>query len=97
MDAIERRFMSLIKASWYWNIFLTSLLDHLTSKTTLRKRDPPGVLVLSTDEEATIIKWVFGMQDCDLSISLHQLKFKMAELTQTHATPFKNGIPRTSW
>jgi hypothetical protein len=32
------------------------------------------------------------MQECDLLISLHQLKFKVEKLTQTCATPFKSGI-----
>ncbi len=95
MDAIERRFISLRMVSWYWNIPLTSPLDHLTSKTMLKKHGPPGVL--SANEEATIVEWVFGMQECSLSISLHQLKLKVAELTQTRATLFKNGIPKTSW
>jgi hypothetical protein len=34
MDTIERGFTSLKEASRYWNIPLTSLLDHLTNKTT---------------------------------------------------------------
>jgi len=58
---------------------LTSLSNHLTSKTTLRKCGPPGVL--SANEEVTIIEWVLGMQECDVSISLHQLKLKVVELT----------------
>jgi hypothetical protein len=33
MDTIERGFMSLREASRYWNIPLTSLLNHLTNKT----------------------------------------------------------------
>jgi hypothetical protein len=49
----------LKKASWYWNIFLTSLLNHLTGKTISRKCGPPGVLL--ADEDATIIEWIFGM------------------------------------
>jgi len=94
MDAIEKRFMLLRKANQYWNILLTILLDHLTSTTTLRKRGPPGVL--SIDEDAIVVESIFGMQECGLSISLHKLKIKVAELTQTSATQLKNGIPRTS-
>jgi hypothetical protein len=90
MDAIERGFMSLRKASQYWNIPLTSLSNHFINKTTSKKCGPPRVLLV--DEEATIVEWVFGM-----SISLHQLELKVGELKQTCATPFKNGIPRTSW
>ncbi len=51
---------------------------------------------LSVDEEAIVVESIFGMQECGLSISLHQLKLKMAELSQTRVTPFKNGIPGTS-
>jgi hypothetical protein len=87
--------MSLKKASRYWNIPLTSLLDHLISKTTSRKCGP--LRVLSADEEAAIFEWVFGMQEWGMTFSLHRLKLKVVELTQIRATPFKNGIPGTSW
>jgi hypothetical protein len=33
-------------------------------------------------------------KECGLSISLHQLKIKVDELTQTRPTPFQNGNPR---
>jgi hypothetical protein len=59
MDTIERGFTSLRNASRYWNILLTSLSNHLTSKTMSRKRGPLGIL--SIDEEAIIVEWVFGM------------------------------------
>jgi hypothetical protein len=95
MDAIERGFISLRKASRYWSIPLTSLSNHFINKTTSRKRGPPRVL--SVDEEVAIVEWVFGIQECGLSISLHQLKLKVGELTRTCATPLKNGIPITSW
>jgi hypothetical protein len=69
MDAIERGFTSLRKASRYWNIPLTSLSDHFIDKTISRKCGPLGVLL--TNEEVAIIEWVFGMQECSMSISLH--------------------------
>jgi hypothetical protein len=59
MDTIERGFMLLKKASQYWNILLTSLSNHLTNKTMPTKCGPLGIL--SIDEEATIVRWVFGM------------------------------------
>jgi hypothetical protein len=37
------------------------------------------------------------MQKCGLSITFHQLKMKVVELTQTKPTPFKNGILGNSW
>jgi hypothetical protein len=61
MDIIERKFMLLKKASRYWNIPLTSPSNHLTDKTTSRKRGPLGVL--SVDEEVAVVEWVFGMQN----------------------------------
>jgi hypothetical protein len=79
MDAIERGFTSLKKASWYWNIPLTNLSNHLIDNTTSKKHGPPRILL--TNEEVTIVEWVLGMQECNLSISLHQLKPKMAKLT----------------
>jgi hypothetical protein len=45
----------------------------------LRKCGPLGVLLV--DEEATIVERAFGMQECGLSISLHQLTLKLVELT----------------
>jgi hypothetical protein len=69
MHTIEKRFMSLRKVNRYWNMPLTSLSDHLTSKITSRKRGPPRVF--SVDEEAIAVEWVFGMHECSLSISLH--------------------------
>jgi len=75
MDTIERRFMSLRKASRYWNIPLTSLSNHFIDKTTSIKCGPPKVLLV--DEKATVVEWVFGIRECNLSISLHQLKLKV--------------------
>jgi hypothetical protein len=37
------------------------------------------------------------MQECGLFITLQQLKMKVAEVTQTKPTPFKNGMPIESW
>jgi hypothetical protein len=45
----------------------------------------------------TIVTWVLGMQECELLITLQQLKMKIVEFTQTRPTPFKHGIPRKSW
>jgi hypothetical protein len=57
---------------------LTSLSNHFIDKTTLRKHGPPRVLLI--DEEAIVVEWVFGIHECGLLISLHQLKFKVGEL-----------------
>jgi hypothetical protein len=74
---------------------LTSLLNHLFGNITSRKCGPPKVLLV--DEKASFVEWVFGMHESNMSISLHQLKLKVAKLTWTCARPFNNGILGTSW
>ncbi len=46
--------------------------------------------VLIKEEDAILIKWTLDMQECGLSISLQQLKMKVAKLTQTKDTPFQS-------
>jgi hypothetical protein len=53
--------------------------------------------VLMEEEDAAMLTWTLTMQERELSISLQQLKMKVAELTQTKATPFRDGIPSNSW
>jgi hypothetical protein len=80
MDDVERGRCSLRKASVSWNIFWSSFFDHLNKKTRSRKmglRD-----VLTKEEDVVLIKWTLNMQECGLSISLQQLKTKVAKLTQ---------------
>jgi hypothetical protein len=48
--------------------------------------------VLIDEKEVIIVYWVLGMQECGLSITLQQLLLKVAKLTQTQVTPFKDGI-----
>ncbi len=48
--------------------------------------------MLIDEKEVIIVYWIFGMQECGLSITLQQLKLKVAELTQTQVAPFKDGI-----
>jgi hypothetical protein len=65
--------MSLRKASQYWKhtfdkpIRPSHCQDYI--KKTSRKHGPLGIL--SVDEEVVVVEWVFGMQECSLSISLH--------------------------
>ncbi len=51
-----------------------------------KKIGPLGVLTKEEDE--AIITWVLNMQECGLSITLQQLKWKVAKVTQTQPTPF---------
>jgi hypothetical protein len=52
--------------------------------------------VLSDEEEASVVKWVLKMEDGQ-SVSIQQLKLKVAEITQSRPTPFTKGIPGDSW
>lgn len=95
MDVVEKRTHSLRCANITWNIFLSSLFNHLNGKTRFWKMGPIGVLMAKKDVK--VIKWTLTMQKCGLSINLHQLKMKVAKLTQTRPTLFQNGIPSNSW
>jgi hypothetical protein len=53
--------------------------------------------VLITKEDKVVVFWVLAMQDVGLSISVQQLKMKVAKFTQTKSTPFQGGILKTSW
>jgi glutaredoxin-related protein len=56
---------------------------------------PKGVLI--EKKYVVVMKWTLDMQECGLSISLQQLKMKVAKLTQIKDTPFRNGILSNSW
>ncbi len=86
MDAIKRGTHSLRKANKSWNIPMNSLVNHLHGKTKSRKMGPRGVLI--EEENVVAIKWTLDMQECELSISLQQMKMKVVKLTQTKDTPF---------
>ncbi len=86
MDVIENGTTSLQKANKHQNISFTSLFDHLYGKTRSRKLRPVNMLIV--EEDQAMVVWVFSMQEVGLSISLQQLKMKMAELTQTRPAPF---------
>jgi hypothetical protein len=67
----------------------------LNGKTRSKKVPPQGIL--TNEEDATMVAWILGMQWCELSIALQQLKMKVAKLTQTKPTSFTNGILRIFW
>jgi hypothetical protein len=56
---------------------------------------PKGVLI-DGENVVVIMAWVLAMQEVSMFIIMHQLKMKVAKLTQTMATPFQNGIPSTT-
>jgi hypothetical protein len=51
--------------------------------------------VLIVEEDQVVVAWVLATQGIVLSISLQQLKMKVAKLIQTRPTIFGGGIPRT--
>jgi hypothetical protein len=65
---MERGHASLRKASKFWHIPITFLLDHLIDKTKSKKVGSQGVLI--DEEDKTFGAWVLGMQDLELSITL---------------------------
>jgi len=95
MDAIENGTFSIRMANKVWNIPMGSIFNHLNGKTKSRKMGLGGVLTKKKD--AIVIAWTLVMDECGLSISLQQLKMKVAKLTQTKVIPFQNGIPGNSW
>jgi hypothetical protein len=69
MDVVERRQLSLGKASNFWHIPITSLFRSLKCETRSRKQRPQGVLTNQEDE--ALLAWILGMQECELLITLH--------------------------
>jgi len=90
MDVVENGTYSLQKASRAWNIPMSSIFDHLNGKPISRKMGP--ICVFIEEGDAAMITWTLIVGECELSISLQQLKMKVVELTQIMATPFWNGI-----
>jgi hypothetical protein len=59
MDIVEKGHTSLWKAAKYWNIPLTSLLNHLNYKARSRKVGPQGVLM--EQEDVAIVTCILNM------------------------------------
>jgi hypothetical protein len=93
--AVKRGIMGLRQAARAHNIPPSSLYDHLTGKIKKRKRGPQGVL--SQEEEALVVEWILETQEEGHSVTIQQLKLKVAEITQSRPTPFTKGIPGPTW
>ncbi len=93
--AVKRGIMGLRQAARAHNIPPSSLYDHLTGKIKKRKRGPQGVL--SQEEEALVVEWILKTQEEGHSVTIQQLKLKVAEITQSRPTPFTKGIPGPTW
>jgi hypothetical protein len=61
---MERGQASLRKASKFWHILVTFLLNHLNNKTKSKKVGSQGVLI--DEEDKTFMAWVLGMQNLEL-------------------------------
>ena len=73
----------------------SSLRDHLYGRTLKRKKGRQGVL--HDQEESALVKWILEMQEHAHPISIFELMWKVAEITQERWTPFKDGIPGRGW
>ncbi len=95
MEAIVKGTHSLKKVNGSWKISFNSFSNYLNGKTNSKKMGHISLLI--EEEHVTIVAWILGMHECELSIPLQQLKIKVVELTQTRPTPFKHGVPRKTW
>ena len=53
--------------------------------------------MLDTKEEVASKKYMLDMAEYGHSLSIEQLRLKVALMTQERATPFTDGIPRRRW
>lgn len=83
--------MSIHGAKIWFNIPASSLEDHMYGRTTSRKKG--AKCVLSTEEEVSVLHFLHRMQEIGHSITITQLKLKVAEHTQTKVRPFAGGDP----
>jgi hypothetical protein len=79
MDTMKNKQTFVKKVNKHWHILLTFVLDHLNGRKILRKQGPQGVF--NEEKHVTLVAWTLGMQQCGLSITLHQLKMKVVEIT----------------
>jgi len=90
MEVVEKGTCSLRNEIRSWNIPFNSLSKHLNGKTKRKKMESASVLI--EEENVIIVAWIIGMQECEPSITLQQLKMIIVEFTQTRPTPFKHGM-----
>ena len=93
--AAHERGMSMNGAATAFNIPRSSLRAHLTGTVLSRKRG--AAPVLTPNEEQQLVDYVIGMQDLGFPVTILQLKLKVALITQSRYTPFRNGIPGPGW
>ncbi len=79
MDAIERGTHSIRKVNKSWNIPMNSFINHPNGRIRSRKMGLGGVF--TKKENIDVITWDINNARFGLSISLQQLKMKIANLT----------------
>ena len=77
------------------NIPVSTVREHLFGKSKGRKRGPAAIL--SPEEEQELKIFLLEMANKGHPLTPTELKLKVAQLTQTRRTPFKNGIPGKGW
>ncbi len=92
VDVIECGITSLQGANKFQGIPITSFSNHLSGKVESKKIEPPGVLTEKKDE--VVVAWVLNMQKCGLSITLQQLKWKVAKLFKLNPLHSEIRVPR---
>jgi len=73
----------------------STLRGHVYGKALYRKRGRKGVL--SDIEEQELVDYLLKMQELGYPFTLRQLQEKIAILTQTRVTPFKEGVLGSVW
>ena len=94
IEAVERggRIRTIAR---HYGIPASSLRDHLYGRTVCRKRGRQGVLTNKEEEE--LENYLLEMQNLGYPLTIAQLQLKVAEITQTRVTPFRDGIPGAGW
>jgi len=93
-DIVERG-ERLRTVARHFDIPATSFCDHLYGQILTRKQGRQGVLTV--EEESDLEKCILQMQDLGYPLTITQLRLKVAEIVQTRETPFRDGIPGSSW
>ena len=78
----------------HYGIPKTSLRDNMSGKTKSRNMNPSPIL---TKEEQSFLHFMKDMVELEHPLNTSQLKAKVATMTQSRMTPFKNGVLGHSW
>ncbi|MCO5581457.1 hypothetical protein L7F22_035342 [Adiantum nelumboides] len=87
--------MSLHKFSLQFGTSRTAISNWEEGRTQTKKKGPPTQLL--TEEEDTLLQWIYLKCESGHGVSVLDVKLKVAEICQTRNTLFSNGIPGKSW